>query len=79
MSREQLMEKMEEIFRDVFEDDAIELTEKMNSADIEGWDSLAQISILAAVQDEFHVKFNIDEIVALKNVGDLVNAIERKL
>ena len=42
-------------------------------------DSLAQISILAAVQDEFHVKFNIDEIVALKNVGDLVNAIERKL
>ena len=36
MSREQLMKKMEEIFRDVFEDDAIELTEKMNSADIEG-------------------------------------------
>ena len=79
MSREQLMKKMEEIFRDVFEDDAIELAEEMNSADIEGWDSLAQISILAAVQDEFHVKFNIDEIVALKNVGDLVNAIERKL
>ena len=38
-----------------------------------------QISILAAVQDEFDVRFEIDEIVAMKNVGDIISAIEEMM
>ena len=70
MRREEIVKKLEEIFSDLF-DEEISLSDQMSPADIEEWDSLMQISILAAVQDEFDVSFEIDEIVAMKNVGDI--------
>lgn len=74
-----LMKKLEVIFRDVFDDDSICLTESTNAKDIEEWDSLTHISILASVQDEIGVSFDMDEIIAMKNVGDMMKAIEGKL
>lgn len=74
-----LIKKMEVIFRDVFDDDSICLTESTNAKDIEEWDSLTHISILASVQDEIGVSFDMDEIIAMKNVGDMMKAIEGKL
>lgn len=78
MRREEIVKKLEEIFSDLF-DVEISLSDQMSPADIEEWDSLMQISILAAVQDEFDVSFEIDEIVAMKNVGDIVAAIREKI
>ncbi len=78
MRREEIVKKLEEIFSDLF-DEEIALSDQMSPADIEEWDSLMQISILAAVQDEFDVSFEIDEIVAMKNVGDIVAAIREKI
>lgn len=79
MNTEEIMRKLQDIFIDVFNDKDIYITEKTNAEDIEAWDSLKNISILAAVQDEFSVSFEIDEIVAMKNVGDIINAILGKL
>ena len=59
MRREEIVKKLEEIFSDLF-DEEISLSDQMSPADIEEWDSLMQISILAAVQDEFDVSFEID-------------------
>ena len=78
MRREEIVKKLEEIFSDLF-DEEIALSDQMSPADIGEWDSLMQISILAAVQDEFDVSFEIDEIVAMKNVGDIVAAIREKI
>lgn len=78
MRREEIVKKLEEIFSDLF-DEEISLSDQMSPADIEEWDTLMQISILAAVQDEFDVSFEIDEIVAMKNVGDIVAAIREKI
>ena len=78
MKTENLLIKLQEIFADIFEDDSITIDETTSAKDIEAWDSLANISILAAVQDEFSVAFSIDEIVAMKNVGDIIEAIRRK-
>ena len=78
MKREEIIKKLEEIFSDLF-DEEMTLSEKTSPADIDEWDSLMQISILAAVQDEFDVRFEIDEIVAMKNVGDIISAIEEML
>ena len=79
MKKEELMKKLQEIFADVFGDPSIEINESTNANDIEAWDSLTNISILAAVQDEFTVSFEIDEIVAMKNVGEMVEAIMGKM
>ena len=79
MSSEEVIEKLEYIFNDIFGDNIPKLTLQTNADDIEEWDSLAHISILAAVQDEFGVTFDMDEIISMKNVGDMVISIQSKL
>lgn len=79
MGKDELRERLQEIFVDVFDDENITITDETCAEDIEGWDSLAHISILAAVQDEFKVSFDMDEIVAMKNVGEMIDAIRKKM
>ncbi len=78
MNRVTVLEKLQGIFCDIFDDDNIVLKENMDGNDIEGWDSLTNINILAAVQDEFGVSFNMDEVVKIKNVEDIVSGIIKK-
>lgn len=79
MSNEEIYEKLEEIFQDVFDDEDIKLEPTTSAADIEDWDSLAQISIIVAVQDEFGVSLNVNEATSLHNVGEMVDLINAKL
>lgn len=79
MDKKEVFKKLEIIFADVFANDEIMLNEDTNANDIEGWDSLTHITILEAVQDEYGVKFNLDEIIEMKNVGDMINAILNKV
>ena len=71
------LNQLQDIFRDVFDDDDLVLTRKTTAADIEDWDSLAQINILVACESTFGVKFRLTEIGKLENVGDMVDLIER--
>ncbi len=79
MTREEVFETLTEIFRDVFDDDDIELTDNTTADDIEDWDSLEQINLVVACEKKFKVKFNMKEIQALKNVGEMVDTIIEKL
>jgi len=79
MTREEVFDKLNEIFRRNFDDDEIELNDETSSEDIEDWDSLEQINLVVAIQDTFNVKFNIDEVNAMKNVGEMVDSILDKL
>lgn len=78
MSREEVFEKMNAIFRDNFDDEEIVLTDETSAQDIEDWDSLEQINLIVAIQNEFGIKFNIDEVNAMKNVGEMVSSILSK-
>ena len=73
------IEKLKEIFRDVFDDEALIITSTTSPDDITEWDSLAQITIISQVQDAFEIEFEIEEITAFENVESLLNVIERKL
>ena len=79
MTREEVFEELNDIFRNNFDDDSIELNDETSSADIEDWDSLEQINLVVAIQETFHVKFNIDEVNAMKNVGEMVDSILEKM
>ena len=79
MTRGEVLEKLTEIFRTNFDDDEIDLTDETSSSDIEDWDSLEQINLVVAIQDAFDVKFNIDEVNAMKNVGEMVGYIIEKM
>ena len=78
MKREEVFEKLNLIFRDNFDDEEICLTEETSSADIEDWDSLEQINLVVAIQDTFGIKFNIEEVNAMRNVGEMVDFILKK-
>lgn len=75
MSRNQIFEKLTAVFQDVFDDEDISISENTTAADIEDWDSLTHIMLLAAVEDEFSIKFDIKSVLALKNVGEMVDLI----
>ncbi len=75
MTREELFEAINDIFRDVFDDDSLVITDETNSEDIEDWDSLEHINLVVAMEKRFNMKFNIKEVGNLKNVGEMADLI----
>ena len=75
MSREEVFERLDQVFQDVFDDESIEVNDETTSDDIEDWDSLEHINLIAAVEQEFGVKFNMGQVVSMKNVGEMVDII----
>lgn len=75
MTREAVYETLNEVFRDVFDDESIVVNDATTSDDIEDWDSLEHINLIAAVEQEFGMKFNMGQVVTMKNVGEMVDII----
>lgn len=75
MNREEVFVRLNEVFRDVFDDESITVTDSTTADDIEGWDSLEHINLLAAVEQEFGMKFNMGQVVSMKNVGEMADII----
>jgi acyl carrier protein len=69
------MTQLNDIFRDVFEDDELEVTRETTANDVEGWDSLMHVTLIINVEKVFGVQFTSSEISALKKVGDLEDLI----
>ena len=79
MTREEVFEKLNEVFRDVFEDDDITVEDATTAVDVDGWDSLEHINLINAIEQEFDIKFNMGQIVSMKNVGEMADIIISKL
>lgn len=79
MSREEVFERLNEVFRDVFDDETITVDENTTASDIEDWDSLEHINLMAAVESEFGIKFSMGQVVTMKNVGEMADIILQKL
>lgn len=75
MNREHVFERLNIVFRDVFDDESIILNDDTTSNDIEDWDSLEHINLIVAVEKEFDMKFNMNEVITMKNVGEMVDII----
>ena len=79
MSREEVFERLNEVFRDVFDDETITVDENTTANDIEDWDSLEHINLMAAVESEVGIKFSMGQVVTMKNVGEMADIILQKL
>ena len=75
MNREQVKERLTKVFRDVFDDDEIVLTDKTTASDIEDWDSLEHINLIGATEKEFKMRFSVREVSGMKNVGEMIDII----
>lgn len=75
VSREEVFERVTDIFRDVFDDYELVISDSTNSEDIEDWDSLEHIQLIVGMEKEFKVKFDIKTVNSLENVGQMVDLI----
>ena len=75
MERNEILAKINEIAKDVFDNDEVELTEQTTAANVEEWDSLSHLSLVSDIEDEFGIRFTLAEVSGSKNVGELVDAI----
>ena len=75
MSRTEIFERLNKVFREVFDEDDIIVNENTTSEDIEDWDSLEHINLVSAVEQEFDIKFSMAQVVGMKNVGEMADVI----
>lgn len=79
MTIEEIYDKLTDIFRENFDDDSIMLSPATTADDIEDWDSLEQINLIAGIENKFSVTFDIKETLTLENVGEMAKLIMSKL
>ena len=79
MTREEVYATLNEVFQDVFDDESIEVNDETTSDDIEDWDSLEHINLIAAIEQEFGIKFSMGQVVTMKNVGEMVDIIVSRM
>jgi len=79
MERADILEKLEEIFRDTLDNDKISLQEATMAKDVEDWDSLNHVQLVYAIEQDLHIEFNAIEVQTWKNVGQMIDSIQKKL
>ena len=75
MKREEVYERLNVVFQDVFDDGSITVNDATTADDIEDWDSLEHINLVVAVERCFGIKFTMKEVTSMKNVGEMVDII----
>lgn len=79
MTKTEIYGKLEEIFRDLLDDDAFKLTEDVSMDTLEAWDSLLHITLIAAVEDEFRIHLSDEDIPRVKQAGILADTIMQEM
>ena len=75
MTREQVYAALNEIFQDVFDDESLTVQDETTANDIEEWDSLEHINLVAEVENRFGIEFTMGEVNGMRNVGEMVDII----
>ena len=78
-THEDIRRRLTEIFQDVLDDRTLELSDATTALDVEGWDSLTHITLIAAVEKAFKVSFTTKQVTGFRTVGDLARAIETRV
>lgn len=73
-----MLEELQEVFRDVFDDPEMVITEELSANDVDDWTSLVHMQLLAAIEEKYQITFSTRDIRRMKKVGDLLACIEAK-
>lgn len=74
-----ILEELQSIFRDILDQPELVLTPESNANNVEDWDSLAHINLVSAIEKHYKIRFALGELQELKNVGDMIELIQKKL
>lgn len=79
MEMQEVKQELQEVFQEIFDDDTLVISEETTAEDIEDWDSFAQIGLIMEIEKRFQLKFQLGEVSELKNVGDMLVLISKKI
>ncbi|HMI78604.1 MAG TPA: acyl carrier protein [Ferruginibacter sp.] len=79
MEKEEIVATLTPVFRKVFGDKSLVLTDQLTALDVENWDSLSHMLLIAEVESKFSIKFRLKELNKMANVGDMIAVISSKL
>lgn len=75
MNKNEVLMRLNKVFREVFDNENLEITDQTTSKDIAGWDSLMHITLMSEISDEFDIEFEMDDVTNLKSVGEMIEKI----
>ena len=78
MNKNNIKEKLQSVFVDVFDDEDLTISNSANSNDIEEWDSLNHIALVLSIEKCFNIRFMTGEVLSLKDVGEMIQLLEEK-
>lgn len=78
MEHNEILVKVQDIFRDTLDNEDIVLTQQTTANDVDDWDSLTHIQVIVAIEKEFKVKFTSKEILSWNNIGEMIESIVNK-
>jgi acyl carrier protein len=78
MTENDIKYEIAQILKDVLDNDSIEVTRESTAADYPDWDSLSHIDFIVAIEGQFRIKFNLEEIKSFQTLGDMIDLVQRK-
>ena len=75
---EAIKQRLQKVFQDVFDDETMQIHERMTAAEVADWDSLSHINLVVAVEKEFRVRLTTAEVRGLNHVGDFIALLSSK-
>lgn len=75
MKRDEVTKRVQDIFKEIFDDETLEVDDNTTANDIDDWDSFEHINLVVAMEQDFNIKFPMKRITALKNVGEMIDLI----
>ena len=79
MERNETLQKVNEVFIEILDNENIKLQDTTTAADVEEWDSLTHIQLIVAIEKKFGIRFTSKEIQSWKNVGEMLDSISAKV
>jgi len=79
MDKEEILKIVDEICKEVFDDENLDISVDTIAKDVKGWDSLSHLSLINEIENRFNIRFRLKEIQGAKNVGELIEYIENYL
>jgi acyl carrier protein len=75
MTNAEIQQQLTAVFRDIFDDPTLEVSDSTTAQDVENWDSITHVDLIGAVEKKFGIRFTVKDIRGLTNVGDFIRLI----
>ena len=72
-------ERVQNVFREVFDNEQLVIYREMQAKDVKGWDSLTHITLIMTIEETFKIRFSTREVMGFQNVGEMLDCLHGKL